>query len=340
MRIAGHRGGEAADEDAVQTVAQGGSSVHIGTHVVADNHVPARVGSADTYSQGVSGNDVSFSSRGSTDGVVRRIDDDDAIVGVAVIEQAGDVRSYEISDDRVGVGLNDDAAVAEALDDQTPDGAPGTTGPERQARHRTGAAAVEHDKRRSSVARLGPAIDRDGAGEGWQRRRQVDRVRTGAAEIERDRVGARIGIGVDDRLAQRTCTRIVGVGDGVQRQGAVPSLLGCVGDHDAGFDRAGVQFEGPVAAQSRAAGPVGACGDVGTRQRGERVDQRASLGCGGNVAAVDQQVGIGRQCLAPAFDQQRAARERFGIERAVAQTDRAVRAFGQDVDRGEVMASD
>ena len=67
-------------------------------------------------------------------------------------------------------------------------------------------------------ARLRVAVDRDGRGDRRKRRRRRDRVDRRARDVERDRVGAAGGVGVQDRLSQRSGSGIVGVGDVERRR--------------------------------------------------------------------------------------------------------------------------
>ena len=77
-----------------------------------------------------------------------------------------------------------------------------------------------------SVFTLAPgwrvAVDDDGVQDGVEVRRRRDRVDAGARDVERDRVQARVRVGVEDRLAQRSWTGVVGVrhreGGGGERQ--------------------------------------------------------------------------------------------------------------------------
>ena len=71
---------------------------------------------------------------------------------------------------------------------------------------------LTHRVRVGRRAGLGVAVDRHGLGDRGKRRRRRDGVRPRADDVEGDRVGARIGVGVQDRLAE-------GPGPGVGRRG-------------------------------------------------------------------------------------------------------------------------
>jgi hypothetical protein len=78
--------------------------------------------------------------------------------------------------------------------------------------------AVEFDQGRAAVARaaLAPAVNRHGAGDGGQGGCWLDGLLAAAcADGEGDRVGAGVGIGVEDDLAQRAGAAVGRCGDGV-----------------------------------------------------------------------------------------------------------------------------
>ena len=78
--------------------------------------------------------------------------------------------------------------------------------------HEDRVEALTHRVRVGRRAGLGVAVDRHGFGDRGKRRRRRDGVRPRADDVEGDRVGARIGVGIEDRLAE-------GPGPGVGRRG-------------------------------------------------------------------------------------------------------------------------
>jgi hypothetical protein len=74
---------------------------------------------------------------------------------------------------------------------------------EDQAVRLPGIKAVDGDQRRAVVTRLGIPRDNDRIGDVREARRRVDDVRAIAGDVESNGVGARMGVGVQDGLAQR-----------------------------------------------------------------------------------------------------------------------------------------
>ena len=70
------------------------------------------------------------------------------------------------------------------------------------------------------------------------------------------------------------------------REHAAPVLLDLIAEGDAGLDVADLVFQIPVPAEERAAGEVGAGGDVGPGERGQIADHRLTLGAAGEVAPI------------------------------------------------------
>jgi hypothetical protein len=64
------------------------------------------------------------------------------------------------------------------------------------------------------------------------------------------------------------------------------------------IDDAVVRLQRPVAAEPGGAGQVGRGGDIGARGLGDAVQQLGAAAARGHVAAVQQQIAVGRQCAA------------------------------------------
>ena len=60
----------------------------------------------------------------------------------------------------------------------------------------------DRDEAASDVACLRRTIDGDSIGDGWQYCCDIDDLCAAAGDVERDRVGARVGVGIEDRLAK------------------------------------------------------------------------------------------------------------------------------------------
>ena len=156
----------------------------------------------------------------------------------------------------------------------------------------------------------------------------------GAAQ-ELHRVVAGVEVGLVDGPAQRPGRAVAlgGVGD-VGREQAVPGLLPRSVDGGGALNMAGDEFQGPVAAARQGAGRVGAGSDVGAGQGCQRPDEILAAGTRGDVAAVDQDVGVGVEGLRPAGDRIRAQRQRGAVQDGVAQHHAPLVAVRQQVQGG------
>ena len=150
-------------------------------------------------------------------------------------------------------------------------------------------------------------------------------------------VGAGVGVGLGDRPAQRAdrAVRFARVGGEGGEQSAPGQLCGRV-DGNAGLDAAGGEFEVPVAAARCRAGGVGAGGDVGAGQGGKHAHQRRAVAAG-DIAAVEQDVGLVIEGLAPQGDLVTAPGEGVGVERGAAQPHLAGGAVRDQVQRGDLL---
>jgi hypothetical protein len=133
---------------------------------------------------------------------------------------AGGVGAEEVAGDGVAAGGGpgeDDAGVAEAVDDQPAHGAVG--GGDGQAvgvGPRGGAVQLDGQHRVAAAVgpRLGVAVEQDGAGHRRQGGGEVDGVDARAGDGEPgDVAGVGRGVGAQDRLAERTEAAVGGVGD-------------------------------------------------------------------------------------------------------------------------------
>ena len=91
-------------------------------------------------------------------------------------------------------------------------------------------------------------------------------------------------------------------------------------------------LEVPVAAERNRAGRIGAGCDVGSGEVGEGTDERLPLGAPGQVAAVEEEVPITGERIAPAGDGAGVGVGAAGVEPAAAELDGRIRAVGDDVD--------
>jgi len=91
-------------------------------------------------------------------------------------------------------------------------------------------------------------------------------------------------------------------------------------------------FEDKVAA---GAGGVGASSDIGSGEVGQSIDERASPGCGGHRAAIEQDVGIRCQVAGPACNLHQAGLEGGEIDRLARQVKAARLAVANDPQAGD-----
>jgi hypothetical protein len=192
-----------------------------------------------------------------------------------------------------------------------------------------GSAQVEPDGIAASVA--AQADDRVTIGEP-----------DGVAGAAREEVDLRVGLpGVDlegersaddDRLGRRRA------GGGQVQQAGELTLRG--GVHcKAGLDQAQLELQIPVAAQFGCAGRVFAGRHIGAGQARQRLQQRAALLGAGDVATVDQQVGLFGERTTPALDLGGVGEQGIEVERGAAQLHRTGLAVGEDVDGVDPAAS-
>ena len=149
------------------------------------------------------------------------------------------------------------------------------------------------------------------------------------APVAQRRIRVERGIEID-RVAARGRRRA--------RQYRIECRLAALADRDARVDVAELVFETPVAAERRGAGVVVAGRDVGVGQPRQRADERAAVGAGRQVAAVDQDVAVRAECIAPALDRGRARHQFVVIDDGIAEEHAAVAAVRDDVQCAEVGA--
>ena len=175
------------------------------------------------------GDHVPIGERGAADRDVAGVLEEDPVATVRKRRVARRVDADEATDDRLITLQDRRESVEEASDREAPNGdRVGGEGEARAARHvRARQGDLEHRvrarcRRIDRSSRLRVAVDRDRVEDGLHAaaRRRRDRADTAsvasgirARDVERDRVGAGIRIGVEDRLSQRPRSRVVRVRD-------------------------------------------------------------------------------------------------------------------------------
>ena len=106
-----------------------------------------------------------------------------------------------------------------------------------------------------------------------------------------------------------------------------------------GLDAAGLRFQDPVAAQARGAGDVGRGSHVGAGGGGQGLREGGAAVAGGDVAAVQQQVGAVAQGGADGRQFGAVAGQGGFVDRDAAQHQRARRAVRDDVEGADVGAA-
>ncbi len=120
-------------------------------------------------------------------------------------------------------------------------------------------------------------------------------------------------------------------------QYGVPALLGRRAEGNRGLDVARRVLEIPVAAQGGRTGEIRARRHVGAGERGEGVDQCLPFAAGGQVAAVDEEVGVVRQRTPPAGQGFGALRQALQAEPGAAQLNALVSSVRDQVNGVEVV---
>ena len=127
----------------------------------------------------------------------------DAVQAIAEIRGAGDIEPEVVAHDRVTTATVEfDAVSREAIDDQAANR--GSTGRHVKAVDtRPGRRSVEFNDRRTGEVRLAPAVDDHRLGDcSAGRMPEVNRMRTGAGDVEVNLIQSRQGIRIEDRLPQ------------------------------------------------------------------------------------------------------------------------------------------
>ncbi|EXI82860.1 MAG: hypothetical protein AW10_00310 [Candidatus Accumulibacter appositus] len=101
------------------------------------------------------------------------------------------------------------------------------------------------------------------------------------------------------------------------------------------LDRAGVRFQQPVATQHGTAGGVGRRRDIGLGQGGQGIDERTVVGR--QVAAVEEDVAVGRQRGADPGQHRALPLQRVVVHQTLPEDDPFAHPVAQDVDRAEVL---
>ena len=159
------------------------------------------------------------------------------------------------------------------------------------------------------------------------------------ASKQLDRVGAGVEIGLRDCPAQRA-DGAVGLGrvGGVSGHQALPVRLLSHAGCQRGLDGAGLHLQRPVAPARGRAGGVGAGRDIGAGQRCQVAHQALPERRLRQVAAVQQDVGVGAQRSAPGRHLACALQQGIGIQPRATQLHDAVAAMRQHVNGGDVVA--
>ena len=175
-----------------------------------------------------------------------------------------------------------------------------------------------------------------------------DRERDGSGG-KQNRVGAGSVVRRDDRFAQRDAVAAVGRDQAGDRRRVAVHDIQRVRDGDGGedavpvglrqgdrFDVAEMILERPVAAERRGPGEIRAGRDVVAGPGVDLGEQRLAGGVGRQVAAVEQQIAMRDEGVAPMPDLIFMAQGRGRVEREVAEADHPSGAVRNDVDRVEI----
>ena len=95
-------------------------------------------------------------------------------------------------------------------------------------------------------------------------------------------------------------------------------------------------FEGPVAPERRAAGRIGRRGDVGACQRGDVGEKQGACVPRGDIAPIEQDIGIGRERASPPTDLAGIEGKRSGIKPGAAKLERACDSVRIEMDGGDI----
>ena len=122
-------------------------------------------------------------------------------------------------------------------------------------------------------------------------------------------------------------------------QNVGPGRASLLAEGNFALDTSRVVLELPVAAEQRMPRRVSARRDVGTGQGPQRVDQRAAVDAGGQVAAVQHEVGVRGERIHPARDLVRVAFHAVQAELAVADLEARVIAVRNEVNGVKIMVT-
>ncbi len=204
-----------------------------------------------------------------------------------------------------------------------------------------GGRAIKLDQRVAGIAGLSCRVQGDrfrDCGQGC--RSHNNGLQPATANIERDGVGPGVGIGIEDRLAERTRTAVVGIGDDKRGQQAGPVLLHIGTKGQAGLDQALVVLQVPVAAQRGVAGIVKAGGRIDIGQCRQRLQQHATFFARGQIATVDQQVRTVAQRVPPTRDLPGVRADVVHGQPGGTQLQRSIGAMGNQVNRIQILVVD
>jgi hypothetical protein len=334
-RDAADRVPAAEDVDADAGVPKHSRARAVGADVVAEDAIVVARGIDLDAVQLVSGDDVALSRGDAADDVAAAVDQN-AVGGVVVASAGRRAVGVEapdaVADDDVVVraGLEPDPVALEVPDHEALDRAAARVGREREAATH-GVAAVDHDHRvaAGNVTGRRPAVDENLAVDGRQRAgRQADR----AGDSEHDRVRSDpVAVRIEDRLAQAARARVCQAVDRERREQVIPLALHRQAHHHRRVDLAGPVLQVPVPAEARASRRVVARGDVCSGEFRDPVDERAAARGLGQVAAVEEDVGVGLQRVAPRRHRLRIGAKRLGVEPRPAELHGAVGAVRDEM---------
>ncbi|MDX1430903.1 MAG: hypothetical protein R3286_00510 [Gammaproteobacteria bacterium] len=206
------------------------------------------------------------------------------------------------------------------------------------------AAEVEREHGARGIGQIRGAadlVDRGRAAELADSERPTGRHLTIVADLDLAAGGAAIVAGFDPVAGPATPAGVTAEGEilarRIDQEHSVPARAHLLAERDTGLDLAVAILELPVAAALLGAGAIVARGDVGTGERRERVDDRPALGSAGEIATVEQQIGVVVERLAPLVDLVGGGAEGVGIESSVAEREAAVGAVRDDVHGIEIL---
>ena len=328
----------AGDGDAVARVPDRCRAGRVRADVVALDDVSGRgVAEQDDAVVGIARDDVAVGRGGTTNLVSSREVDLDPFAAVAEVHRAGRIDSDIIGDERVAAGIcQQDSGIGETIDDQATNRAAVAPHAQGESAGRPGADPVEFDDWGPREVGVGRAVDHHGVGDCGEGRLHVDRVHAPSGDVERDRIEPTQCIRLVDRPAECADGAIVQrARDRECIQQPLPVGDDGVAEGNAGLHSAEGKFQVPVGLVVGVSRVVGAGGDVCAGSGCNLAQQRPSRCCGGEIAAVEQEVGLGIECEGPGLDQRAVLLERGRIKPCPTEFDGPIGPVGDEVHRVE-----